>query len=271
MYYVITRGKLRDLTSAAFRKAGNIYFLEKKLDIPKSTLSAYHMEKRLIKSENLFKIEKYLNQKISKKDIIKELPLNWKQVKGGKVGVKIRKEKGIFAKQLKLCHRGSSIHKKLWHKRMKKENPEEYYKSQFDKFKKVGLYKYKTKKGEMVRNSLERDVADILKKFKLNYKYESLVKIGNKGFFPDFVIDNRIIVECTMWRHCDKAIKLKKKIRYLKKEYEIYVVVPKNLNRYYKILNRYLVLGLDEFVSVAQTFRDVKSVRKGAFGRAHGC
>ncbi len=271
MYYVLKKGKLRDLTSKAFRKAGNIYILEKKLKIPKSTLSAYHMEKRLIKLENLQKLEKYLGTKILRKEILDELPINWRQIKGGRVGVEIRKQKGTFAQQLKLCNQGSSQYMKNWHKKMKKENPEEYYKSQFDKFRKVGLYKFKTKNGEEVRNSLERDVANVLNRFKLNYEYEPFVKIGNKGFFPDFVINNKIIVECTMWRHSDKAIKLKDKIKYLKKEYDVYVVVPKALNRYYKILNQYLVLGSDAFVSVAQTFRDVKSVRKGAFGRAHGC
>lgn len=86
--------------------------------------------------------------------------------------------------------------------------------------------------------------------------------------FISFVL---IIIECTMWRGADKAIKLKKKIKYLKQKYKVYVVIPKTLNKYYEILSQYLVLGLDEFVPVAQTFRDVKSVRKGAFGRAHGC
>lgn len=57
-----------------------------------------------------------------------------------------------------------------------------------------------------------------------------------------------------MWRGLDKAIKLKRKIEILKDKYIIYVLIPKALNNYYKILNNHLILGLDELVPVAQTF-----------------
>ena len=55
-----------------------------------------------------------------------------------------------------------------------------------------------------------------------------------------------------MWKGSDKAIKLKEKIKHLKKKYKVYVVIPKPLNKYYQIINNHLVLGLDEFVPVAQ-------------------
>ena len=95
-------------------------------------------------------------------------------------------------------------------------------------------------------------ITDILKDMNLKYKYEPLVKAGGKHFFPDFLINNKIIIECTGWRGYDKAIKLKKKIRYLKKRYKVYVVIPKTLKRYYEILNRHLILGTDNLSNIIQ-------------------
>ena len=137
---------------------------------------------------------------------------------------------------------------------MKKTNPEEYYISQYEKFKKIGEYKYVTNNGEKVRNILEKEVADILKNHKIKYEYEPYINVKNKAFSPDFLINKRVIVECTAWRGYDKAVKLKRKIEYLKGKYKIYVVIPKALNKYYQTINKHLVLGLDEFVPVAQTF-----------------
>ena len=58
--------------------------------------------------------------------------------------------------------------------------------------------------------------------------------------------------------HClereTKAYKLKEKIKDLKKNYKIYIIIPKNLYSYYKILNSYLIKGTEDFVRVAQTF-----------------
>ena len=83
---------------------------------------------------------------------------------------------------------------------------------------------------------------------KVDYKYEPLIKINDKYFFPDFLINNKIIIECTEWRGIDKAIKLKYKISFLQKEYKIYVLIPKALKRYYEILNHHLLLGTDDLI-----------------------
>ena len=64
-----------------------------------------------------------------------------------------------------------------------------------------------------------------------------------------------------MWKGLEKAYKLKSKIDMLKKKYNVYVLIPKNLYSYYKILNHHLILGLDEFVLVAQTFK-AKTLKK---------
>ena len=67
---------------------------------------------------------------------------------------------------------------------MKKTNPEEYYISQYEKFKKIGEYKYVTNNGEKVRNILEKEVADILKNHKIKYEYEPYINVKNKAFSP---------------------------------------------------------------------------------------
>ena len=160
---------------------------------------------------------------------------------------------------------------KEWHKSMKNNNPKEYYLIQYSRFKKIGKYKYTTKNGEKVRNILEKQIADILKELKVNYEYEPLINVKNKYFFPDFLINKNIIIECTMWKGENKAYKLRDKINALKERYKIYIVIPKNLYTYYKVLNKYLIKGLDEFVLVAQTFCNTQSIKRGAIGRAHGC
>ena len=92
---------------------------------------------------------------------------------------------------------------------MKMENPKKYYMMQYEKFKRIGGYKYRTNNGEKVRNELEKEVANLLKKNKIEYEYEPLIKSDNKYFFPDFLINNKIILECTAWRGEAKAYKLK--------------------------------------------------------------
>jgi len=254
MFFKLKEGILKKIIEDALKKAGNIRKLEKEIKIPKSTLSDYHLEKRLINEDNLKKLEKFLDIEIKKEEIVREFSNNWKQIMGGKKGVVMKKSKGIFEEQLNTAQKSGAIKLKEWHKRMKSEHPREYHMIQYEKFKKISGYKYITNKGEKVRNKFERDVADILNKLNIKYQYESLVNIGDRYFFPDFLIDNKIIVEATAWKGETKAYKLKDKIECLKKKYRIYVVIPKNLYSYYKILNNHLILGLDEFVPVAQTF-----------------
>jgi len=137
---------------------------------------------------------------------------------------------------------------------MKLTQPRKYYEMQYSKFKKIGGYNHKTKRGEKVRNILEKQIANILHKLNINYEYEPLIKSDGKYFFPDFIINKKIVIECTSWKGEIKAYKLKEKINHLKKDYNVFVVIPKNLYTYYKILDNYLVKGIEEFVLVAQTF-----------------
>lgn len=237
----------------AIEKAGSYRKMSKILNIPRSSIVRYY-QNGTIPQDRFDKIIDFLEIKTEKLKF-KRLEKNWKQVLGGEGCVKSKKYKGTFEEQLKNAQERGVKKFKEWHKRMKKENPKEYYQMQYNNFKKVSGYKFITKRGHKVRNKFEKQIADILYKFKIEYEYEPLVKSDKKYFFPDFLINNRIIIECTEWRGETKAYKLKDKIKHLKKRYKIFIVIPKDLYRYYKILDKYLIKGLDEFVPVAQTFR----------------
>lgn len=250
MYFKIKNQK--EIIKRAIKKAGSYRKLSKILDIPLSSIWAYE-NKRVIIEKRFSKIINFLQ--INRKEISFEiLEQNWKQIIGGKSCVESKKKKGTFKIQLKKAQEKGAIKFKEWHKKMKADKPEEYYLMQYNNFKKIGGYKYKTNKGEKVRNLFEKQVADILSKLNITYEYEPLIRANGKYFFPDFLINKKIIIECTSWKGETKAYKLKDKIKHLEKIYKVFVVIPKNLYSYYKILDDHLIVGLDEFVPVAQTF-----------------
>jgi len=246
----------KKILESAIKKAGTYRKLSKILEIPRASIVRYK-QLGTIPEDRFKKIIKFLELNESSLKI-KKLDKNWKQILGGKMCVKVKKEKGTFEKQLKKAQESGAKKIKKWHKFMKENKPKEYHLMQYSKFRKVNQYKFTTKKGERVRNKLEKDTADILHKLKIEYQYEPLVRISKKYFFPDFLINNKIIVECTAWEDEYKAYKLRDKIKYLKKNYKVFVVIPKSLYSKYKILNRYLILGLDNLVPVAQTFLSSK-------------
>jgi len=246
MYYKLKTGKLRELVEKARVKESRFRNLAELTGIPKSTLFNYYQEKRLISESNLKILERYSNFSVNDEEIEDRFPDNWKQIIGGKNCVKAKKKNGIFEKQIKECQKASSAFMKKHHKEWKEKNPESYHISQYEKFKKIAEYKFITKKGERVRNKLELDTADKLTELGIEYEYEPLVKGNGKYFFPDFLINKKIIIECTMWQGYDKAVKLAQKIEKLRDRYRIYILIPKALNKYYQTLNNHLIFGLDE-------------------------
>lgn len=243
----------KELIKKASIKAGSSRKLAKQINIPSSSIDRY-ISKGFIPRERAIKILEFIGINDFDKYIIKEVKDNFKQKLGGIKCVEEKKNKGTFERDMKRLQDMQSIKLKKWHKEMKENNPKVYYLKQYSRFKKIGGYKYKTLNGEKVRNIFEKQVADLLYNLKLEYKYEPLVNIGKKYFFPDFLLDNKIILECTMWRGETKAYKLKEKIDCLEPQYKVFVIIPKDLYSYYKILDSHLISGLDEFASVAQTF-----------------
>lgn len=257
MYLKINKSEERRVIEKAVIKAGSYRKLSKLINIPRSSLLRYS-QGGLIEDIRFKALTKFLNLNTFNELIEEKLPNNWRQIKGGKRLIESKKNKGTFKAEMKKWQEFQAKKLKKWHKFMKNKNPQEYYRIQYERFKKVGGYKYLTKKGEKVRNILEKQIADKLYELKIEYQYEPLINVGKNYFFPDFLINEKIIIECTMWRGESKAYKLQEKIRYLNPKYKVYIVVPKTLYRYYKILNNHLVLGLDEFVPVAQTFKNIE-------------
>ena len=222
--------------------------LSLKLRIPKSDLYLYYNGKRAINEKNLNKILELSKINLKEETIIEKLPNNYRQILGGIRVVEIKKANGTLEKQLAIARKNIKYgdQEGAWHKMMKEKRPEEYYNMQYEKFKKIGGYKFTTLKGERVRNILEKEVADFLAKKGIQYKYEPYINIKNKAFFPDFLVNDNIIIECTMWRGYDKAVKLKNKIKALENKYKIYVLIPEKLHKYYKSIDKNLIFDLNK-------------------------
>lgn len=246
-------GKQNWLLEKAIAKAGSERKLKKILKIPNQTINRYRREQHLLSEERFNLILKFL--KLDKKEvkniINKRIDGNWGRKKGGVNLIEKHKVNGTYHSYLTyLKKRGKIVFSNL-HKEMKRNNPEKYYKEQFERFKKVGLHKYKTKRGEMVRNKLEKDTADILFSLKLNYEYEPYILANNSPYFPDFKINNTII-ECTAWRGYLKVKKLKKKLKDFEKEgFNVWFIIPSEIKKFYKPIKDKIIVELTT-ASIAQ-------------------
>lgn len=246
MFVKLLDGEENKLIEKAIKKAGSERKLARAIGIPISSIYQYKNEMMNLPKKRFKKLIKFLavpQSGITSK-IKTILPKNWGRIKGGIASVKAKKKNGTWKANLAKMKRGSSIKLKGWHKKMKKENPEQYYNIQFAKFKLVGKYKLTTIRGEKVRNRLEKTIADLLTKLKIDYEYETLVK-GDKGYyFPDFKIGS-LIIECTMWKGKEKGYKLLRKVRDLEKNgFHMLVFVPEKLKRYYRVLDKYTITDL---------------------------
>ncbi len=241
------------LLEKAIEKAGSERKLKKILNIPNQTINRYRQEQSFISEERFNLIINFLN--INGKEIENiienKLDENWGSKKGGISLIKKHKENGTYNSYLNyLKKRGRVLFTQL-HKDLKRKDPEAYYKDQYERFKKVGEYKYKTKRGEMVRNKLEKDTGDILFSLGANYEYEPYIFANNFAYFPDFKINN-IIIECTAWRGYLKVNKLKKKLRDFEKEgFKVWFVIPEEIKKFYKPFEDKILTSLTK-ASVAQ-------------------
>ena len=224
----------------AVRKAGSERKPEKLTGIPHASVHYYKKFKWRLPYNRFNLLAGFLGFK--KSDFVFELidPKEFR-VKGGiEVQEKYLKENRFFEIH-KRMRRGSSNYMKKWHQKMKKENPEAYYKLQYERFKKVADYKKRTMRGEFVRTDLELEVANLLFELGLDYCYKPFLSVCSKSYFPDFKIGN-LIIECTAWRGEQKAYSLLSKIRKLEESgYAIKVVIPDNLRRFYKPIENYIL------------------------------
>jgi len=105
MFLVLKKGVLKKIVSIALEKAGNIRDLANEIGIPRSTLSSYHMESIAVRKEKFDKILAYVGSSFDEKNILETLPVNWRQIKGGKKCVEIKKKSGTYKKQLIECQK----------------------------------------------------------------------------------------------------------------------------------------------------------------------
>ena len=218
----------------SIKKAGSERKLEKLIKIPDICIHQYKkMNSRM--PYNRFKVFlKFLG--------LNEVDFNYKLIEHNyfrkKGGLAVQKK---YLKENRLDEilknaRSYIINKdqlKHWHAKMKKEKPEEYFEIQHRRFKKINKKKWKTNRGEFVRNKFELEIANILDSLSADYLYEPCMKLSST-YFPDFKVGN-LIIECTAWRGEDKAKALSIKIQDFEKEgYKVKVVVPDNLRSFYK-------------------------------------
>ncbi|MFA6328083.1 MAG: hypothetical protein WCY41_01415 [Candidatus Micrarchaeia archaeon] len=248
MFVKLHKGELKKLMAAAIQRAGSERKLTKATGIPSITVYYYKHEIYHISEKRFDKIIHLLgmSREATEAKVECMLPANWGRVKGGKNCLAMKRKNGTWNANFRKMMLGSSKNLKAWHKKMKKEHPVEYHMDQYRRFKKIGGYKYTTNRGEKVRNTLEKKVADWLYDDGIAYEYEPLVKGLKNYYFPDFKIGS-LIIECTMWRGEEKAYKLLHKIRDLEKVgFGVIVIIPPDLRRFYKALDTYLTTDFSE-------------------------
>jgi hypothetical protein len=156
---------------------------------------------------------------------------------------------------------GGQIGPRRWHVSMKKEKPQEYHQIQYNRIKQSLQYRHEYK-GQKYRNLLELEVAKILTDNGVEFEYESLLRCGEKFYFPDFVF-NEAVIECTFWHDAEqRAEKLRQKIdNYLKLNFKMILIVTTQ-----KYIEKYSQLLTNQNVRVI-TPDNLTRVLGGKYGR----
>jgi len=250
MFYKFKEGKQKELIQKAIIKAGSERKLSRDINIPNGSIYSLKFEKRNLSDEKLKKILSFLKLEVEdiKGNVLELLPDNWGRIKGGKNLIKKKIKENMLANTIQKLKKASSIRMKKWHKDMKKNEPKKYYVWQYERFKKIGRgYNFKLKNGIQVRNELERTLGNFLVENKFKFEYEPYLNINGSAYFPDFLINNKVILEVTEWKHptvC-KLKYLKEKIKgYEKENYKIVLFVPPNIRKFYKELDSFVISDL---------------------------
>lgn len=228
------------LVDNAVKKAGSERKLENITHIPDASINRYKKVTSRLPYNRFKQLLSFLKLKETdfKFELIDERTY---RVNGGKAVYQKYLKENRFAEIHKKMRQGSSKMMKKWHKTMKQDKPEEYYTLQYSRFKKIAQYKFKTKRGEPVRNKLEQVVANKLFELEVDYAYEPYIKGLKAPYFPDFKIGN-LIIECTMWKGVEKAYSLLKKIQDLENTgYTVKVIIPNRLIRFYKPIEKNII------------------------------
>lgn len=250
MLLKLKQGKQNEIICKAIDKAGSERKMCKAAGIPYGSLYRYKFELSNIPKDRLLNIIKLLNLDINKykNNILKELPDNWGQAKGGINCVNKKIANGTLENEINRLRLISSRRMKQWHKQMKENFPKEYYIKQYEKFKMIdGGYKHRLSNGILVRNKLEKEVGDFLISHNIYFEYEPYLNIKGKSYFPDFKVNN-IIIEVTKWKNPinEKLNKLKNKIRdYEKQGFSTVFFIPEKVRKFYKEIEDFIISDLE--------------------------
>lgn len=238
----------KNLIERCLKKAGSERKLAKSILMPNCTVYFYKKCLRKISKERYIKLLQFLDGKVNIEIELKKvnfLPNDFGQKRGGIMSYKIKVKNGTFGKNLEKMKKASSKKLSEWHKNMERKNKKQYFITQYERFRKTGQYKFITKRGERVRNKLEKEVADFLFDLKKSYLYEPYIESNGKTYFPDFLVENKIIIECTMWRNYDKAVKLKEKISNFEKSgFKVIITIDPKITKFYKSIKDYTIDNL---------------------------
>ena len=255
MLLKLRQGKQNEIITKAIVKAGSERKLCKVINIPYGSLHRYKTEISNIPKDRLIMILEFLNCDISEheENILRELPNNWGQVKGGINCVKKKKAKGTFKEEMNKLKLLSSKRMKKWHRYMKENSPKEYYTKQYERFKKInGGYPCKLSNSVLVRNKLEKEVGDFLILNNFDFEYEPYTNINGKAYFPDFKVKN-VMIEVTEWKnpYNDRLLKLKNKIKdYEKNVFNSIFFIPGKVRKFYKEIEDFIISELEELKTV---------------------
>ena len=251
LYIKFNKGKLRKFVLLALKKAGSERKLTKLLNWPLIAIYRYKLERINISNLRLRQLLGYIG--LDYKNIIfKENPIllneNWGRIIGGINCFRKKLKNNTFKHNHRLMREASSKLMKKWHKKFRVENPEQYYRLQYERFKKISHIRVKTKCGILVRNKFEEKVADWLYERGINFEYEPYLNLNCKAYFPDFVI-GKTLVEVTAWKDPDhkKLSYLARKLKdYRKAGFKANLLIPTKLRKSYKPLNRFLITDLSQ-------------------------
>jgi hypothetical protein len=231
MRLVFSEGKQKEFLTK-FKELKNISWREfgRNLDIDWQSIRDYRDEKITL-PKKIF--EKILVEKPSlenySKFIEEERDSNWGRAKGGrKSWIQIRKklkyDKNFRKMWIKNCVAGG--------KKRVKMGPIEGWENGFRNSPRrivIGP------KGERMFSSIEQSVAKLFLQIGLPYQYEPLMIVNKNKYFPDFVIDKKIIVEIFGYSSEKYFQRMKKKLKdYRTLNKKIILIIPNKMNSIYK-------------------------------------
>ncbi len=249
MRFTLKSGLQRKIILEMIEIAGSERSLAKYLNVSNGAIYRLKNENVTLSETMLQKIKSLLPMTALEYKQI--LPDTWGQSKGGRNLIIKKKQSGTYPADMNRLHEASSKWARKWHQKMRATNPEAYFISQYERFKKIGGYKYRLLNGIPVRNRLEKQIGDYFCSNNIHFEYEPYLNVTGDAYFPDFICGSTII-EATEWNrpNPEKIDRLNKKIAaYKKAGLRVCFFIPENTRKFYKRLRSPVVSTVNELRS----------------------